>query len=72
MLAVLLQGECSAAELAEAIRLRSKTGALKRTLSYLVAGGLVEYTLPDKPTSRLQRYRLTEAGREIANKPTEP
>lgn len=28
-----------------------------------LAGGLIEMTLPDKPTSRLQQYRLTAAGR---------
>lgn len=65
VLAVLTEGARSAAELAEAISLRSKTGALKRTLSELVACGLTEYTLPDKPTSRLQRYRLTGKGREF-------
>jgi hypothetical protein len=27
-----------------------------------LAQGLVEYTLPDKPTSSQQRYRLTEKG----------
>ena len=26
--------------------------------------GLVEFTLPDKPNSRLQKYRTTAAGRE--------
>ncbi len=27
------------------------------------AQGLIEYTLPEKPASRLQVYRLTEQGR---------
>ena len=62
VLSVLSQGERSAAELAEAIGLRSKTGALKRTLSELLSGGLIQYTLPDRPTSRLQRYRIADAG----------
>ena len=72
VLAALSQGEQSAGDLAEALSLRSKTGALKRTLNELVAGGLVEYTLPDKPTSRLQRYRLTRAGGEYLKKNKEP
>jgi ATP-dependent DNA helicase RecG len=71
LLEALSQGERSAGELAEAIGLRSKTGALKRTLGELVSTGLVEYTLPNKPTSRLQRYRLTEWGRAHLNTFTE-
>jgi ATP-dependent DNA helicase RecG len=63
-LMALSNGDKSAWEVAEAIGLRSKTGALKRALNELLAGGLIEYTLPEKPSSRLQRYRLTRAGLE--------
>lgn len=28
-----------------------------------IAKGLIEYTIPGKPNSRLQKYRITQAGR---------
>lgn len=31
----------------------------------LLSAGWLERTIPDKPRSRMQRYRTTEAGREI-------
>lgn len=36
-----------------------------QVLAPLVAGGLLELTIPDKPRSSKQRYRLTEAGRAL-------
>jgi Fic family protein len=35
----------------------------KRHIHPLIADGLLEMTLPDKPNSRLQKYRLTDKGR---------
>jgi ATP-dependent DNA helicase RecG len=40
-----------------------RSGNFRRTLSNLMALGLVEMTRPDAPRSRSQRYRLTEKGR---------
>ena len=55
----------SAAEIAMVLSLDTKTGALKRTIKELVLQKLIAYTLPEKPTSRLQKYRLTEKGKRV-------
>jgi ATP-dependent DNA helicase RecG len=55
----------SAAELMKIFGLDTKTGAFKRDIKGLLENELIEYTLPDKPNSRLQKYRLTFKGREV-------
>ena len=40
-----------------------RSGSFRRRLARLVAGRLLEMTLPNKPTSPSQRYRLTREGR---------
>ena len=43
----------------------TRTGNFKKTLTKLVDQRLVEMTIPDKPRSRKQRYRLTKLGRGV-------
>ncbi|MBI4765252.1 MAG: ATP-dependent DNA helicase [Deltaproteobacteria bacterium] len=37
---------------------------LNNLVSKMVHEGLIEYTIPDKPNSRLQKYRITRKGRK--------
>ena len=37
----------------------------KNYLRPAIADGLIELTIPDKPNSRLQKYRLSEKGRRM-------
>lgn len=61
----LVSGPLSANELILRINLRSKTGAFKRSIKYLLDKGQIEYTIPEKPNSRLQKYRLTDKGKAL-------
>jgi ATP-dependent DNA helicase RecG len=38
---------------------KSVSGQLNKVIRTLVAGGLIEVTIPNKMNSRLQQYRLT-------------
>lgn len=44
---------------------QSVSGELHKQVRRLLELGMIAMTLPDKPTSRLQKYRLTEQGREL-------
>ena len=62
VLRCLLAGELSKAALSGALGQKSISGPLNQVVRQLLGAGLIEYTLPDKPNSRLQKYRLTHAG----------
>jgi ATP-dependent DNA helicase RecG len=49
-------------ELQVAVKLKNRAHFLKSYLVPLLAAGLLEMTIPDKPKSPLQRYRTTKAG----------
>jgi ATP-dependent DNA helicase RecG len=52
----------SRVQLQEVLDLRHEAHFRKAYLVPALDAGLVEMTLPDKPTSSKQRYRLTTAG----------
>ena len=65
-LVAVLTGAMSGARLQEALRLRDRNHFTNAYLRPALEAGLVEMTLPDKPTSRNQRYRRTAAGEALA------
>ena len=62
MLQACLDGAVAAEALSAAAGHSSRTGHFKRWLNHLLAGGFLEMTVPDKPRSPVQKYRLTDKG----------
>ncbi len=54
--------ECAREELMSALGLADRNNFVVQYLRPAIDAGLVEATVPDKPTSRLQKYRLTPRG----------
>ncbi len=50
--------------LQSALSLSDRKSFHERYLKPALADGLIEMTIPDKPNSRLQKYRLTDKGRQ--------
>ena len=65
VLLLLKKGTLGRKAIAEVIRIPNKSGYLNRMLQALLDDGLIERTIPDKPNSRLQMYRLTVKGRRL-------
>jgi ATP-dependent DNA helicase RecG len=59
----LLKGEMSRVELMSALGLKDEKHFRTHYQQVALALGVLEMTVPDKPNSRLQKYRLTQAGR---------
>jgi hypothetical protein len=53
-------------ELQAHLSLKDRESFRERYLKPALEAGLVEMTIPDKPNSRLQQYRLTAQGRKLA------
>ena len=64
----LLVGARSKSELAIGLGHRSVSAKLNERIREMLDEDLIEYTIPDKTTCRLQKYRLTEKGRKLLDK----
>ncbi len=66
-----LQREMSRAGLQAELNLRDRRSFREAYLKPALKAGIIEMTLPDKPTSRNQRYRRTLAGETLARQLTD-
>lgn len=66
-LLAVMAGEMKRVEMQQALGLKHEDHFRQAYLQAALQAGLVEMTVPDKPRSRLQRYRLTARGAAIAN-----
>ena len=53
----------SKADLSRSLGQKKISGQLNSVIRSPVADGSIGYTIPEKPRSRLQKYRLTDKGR---------
>ena len=64
LLNALTSAPLSKSKLAAALGHKSISGTLNTHIREMLAEGLIEYIIPGKPNSRLQKYRLTAKGKE--------
>ena len=65
-LVAVLTGEKSRASIQAGLELKDRPHFIETYLKPALEAGLIEMTLPDKPTSRHQRYRRTAQGEALA------
>lgn len=66
VLGFLRSGPFSKAELSAGLGQKEVSGQLNKVIRLLLADQSIEFTIPDKPNSRLQKYKLTAKGKTAA------
>ena len=65
VLELLVDEPISRADIAKGLGHKRVSGRLNKVIRQLLDQGLIELTIPNKPNSRLQKYRLTDAGQQM-------
>jgi ATP-dependent DNA helicase RecG len=68
VLALLQPQDLGKAEISVHLGQKEVSGQLNKVIRVLMGQERIEYTLPDKPNSRLQKYRLTENAHQTLRK----
>jgi ATP-dependent DNA helicase RecG len=65
VLALLANGPLGKAAISGALGQKEISGHLNQVIRVLLVDQTLEYTVPNKPKSRFQQYRLTDKGRAL-------
>lgn len=63
-----LRGEMSRGDLMVGVQIKDRKHFTEAFIKPALEGGLIEMTLPDKPNSSKQQYRLTTLGKSFVSK----
>ena len=64
-LVLIMNGEMIRVELQEILSLKDEKNFRENYIQKAIKLGMIEMTVPEKPKSRNQKYRLTESGRQL-------
>ena len=64
-LVLIMNGEMIRVELHEILSLKDEKNFRENYIQKAIKLGMIEMTVPEKPKSRNQKYRLTESGRQL-------
>jgi hypothetical protein len=64
-LLTMMEREMNRDELQNALKLKDRKSFRALYIQPALAANLIEMTIPDKPNSRLQKYRITAQGKNI-------
>ncbi|MEP1306759.1 MAG: Fic family protein, partial [Balneola sp.] len=61
----MMDGELKRSDIQDKLRLKDRKNFTDNYLNPALEAEVIEYTIPDKPTSSLQKYRITNLGKQL-------